>query len=394
MSTEKKQKKKVAMSVAKKRYFDPNIKGSLSSKKTFLKYNKDLDEATVDRMFVEENATKQFYPQRLAIKGEGMAMRSNYFGQHVMADTGYFEVSNFGTTQKYVVLGICELFSRCFFAKLIERPSGLEAVAALKEVINNEVKPFMVFKDKPISILTDLGTEFCNKNMKQWLQTEPFIEHHTLSSSVSKAAMVERKWRTLKTKIQIYLDSRKYGERVDFPALLQSICVTLNDTKTRVLGDVSPNEIRTSNWSSIDKMRRKTAKHLYWDNEERRQFYERVKRKLVARIGQYTRITAAKANQFQKAHNRKSSKLELFIVHKIKVPIPSFKTYYSRYQLRDLNDEIIKGYFKTSEIIPLPDNQSPFNKNYRYTVIDWERDKANRGFYSVQLAGENISLTF
>ena len=246
----------------------------------------------------------------------------------------------------------------------------------------------MFFKDRPITILTDLGTEFVNRNMTTWLQSAHRISHHTLSSSASKAAIIERKWRTLKSKVQLFIDSRKLGEKIDFPSLLESICETLNDTATRVLADATPNQIRKSDFVATNRLREKTQAHLYWSDRERVDFYERVKRRLVARIGQYTRITTSKANAFQKQHDRRSSKLELFIVHRIKLPIPAFGSTYSMYSLRDLNDEIIRGYFKTSEIIPVPDGESPFNKAYRYTVVDWERDGTKRGFYNVQLAGK------
>ena len=382
----------MALEKARKRYFDPTKKGSLSSKKTFAYYNKDIAPATIDRLFASENSTRRWFPNKLALKGENLRMRANYFGQFIMADTGFFSVPETNdeesAVKKVIVLGICDVYSRCFFARILSRASGQEAIEALKEVIRTEIRPFMFFKDRPITILTDLGTEFVNRNMTTWLQSAHRISHHTLSSSASKAAIIERKWRTLKSKVQLFIDSRKLGEKIDFPSLLESICETLNDTATRVLADATPNQIRKSDFVATNRLREKTQAHLYWSDRERVDFYERVKRRLVARIGQYTRITTSKANAFQKQHDRRSSKLELFIVHRIKLPIPAFGSTYSMYSLRDLNDEIIRGYFKTSEIIPVPDGESPFNKAYRYTVVDWERDGTKRGFYNVQLAGK------
>lgn len=382
----------MALAKIKKRYFDPTKLGSLSSKKTFLKYNRDLDSRDVDHFFASENATKQWYPNKLAIKGEGSRMRANYVGQYLQADSGYFEVPQTGNSgndgrKKIIVLGICDVYSRCFFARILSRATGQEAVRALKSVLKEEIRPHMLFKDRPTTILTDLGSEFVNKNMTAWLQSEHYIHHNTLSSSISKAAIIERKWRTLKSKVQLYLDSKKFGEKIDFPSLLTSICNTLNNTATRALGNVTPNEILRSDFRATNALRRKMDEHLYWTNRERAQFYEQVRRRLIARIGQYTRITAAKANYFQKEHARRSSRLELFIVHRIKLPIPSFKTTFSMYQLRDLNGEIIVGFFKTSEIIPVADKESPFNKNYRFTVVDWKREGTKRGMYLVALAG-------
>ena len=385
----------MALEKARRRYFDPTKKGSLSSKKTFAFYNKDIAPATIDRLFASENSTRRWFPNKLSLKGETLRMRANYFGQFIMADTGFFSVpaTKVGDeSKKVIVLGICDVFSRCFFARILSRATGQEAIDALKAVIQTEIRPFMFFKDRPITILTDMGGEFVNRNMTSWLQSAHRIDHHTLSSSASKAAIIERKWRTLKSKVQLFIDSRKVGDKIDFPALLESICATLNDTASRVLADATPNQIRKSELGATNRLREKTQGHLYWSEQQRVEFYQAVKRKLVARIGQYTRITAGKAGAFQKQHDRRSSKLELFIVHRIKLPIPAFGSTYSMYALRDLNDEVIRGYFKTSEIIPVPDSESPFNKGYRYTVVDWERDGTKRGFYNVQLAGNHALL--
>lgn len=383
------ERKKMALAKIKKRYFDPTKLGSLSSKKTFLKYNKDLNPEDVDHFFLSENATKQWYPNKLSIKGEGSRMRANYVGEYVMCDTGFFDVPQVNRNKKIIVLGICDVYSRSFFARILSNATGQEAIKALKVVIKEQIRPYMFFKDRPITILTDLGSEFVNKNMTAWLKSEHSIHHGTLSSSVSKAAIIERKWRTLKAKVQLYVDAKKFGEKIDFPKLLDSICATLNNTATRVLGNATPNQILRSDFEATNMLRKKMNEHLYWTGQERAQFYANVRRKLIAHIGQYTRITAAKASYFQKEHKRRSSRLELFIVHRIKVPIPSFKTVYSMYQLRDLNGEIISGFFKTSEIIPVPQRESPFNPNYRFTVTDWKRDETKRGMYNVALAGEH-----
>lgn len=376
-----------AVANVRKLYFDPATRGSLSAKKTFLKYNPKLNEAAVDAFFAEENAAKQFFPSKVALKGETQKLRANYFGQYLMADTGFFEIQVNGQRQKYIVMGVADVWSRYFIARVMQRASAEEAVQAIKSIISSEIKPFMPHKNRSITILSDMGTEFVNKIMSRWLQTERLVFHHTLASSVNKASIVERKWRTLKAKIQLYVDSKKFGQNFNFGTLLQQICKTLNATEIRTIGNVTPADLRAFKIQAVNKMRQKTQKHLMQSEGERKEFYRRVKDKLIGRIGQFVRVTSSKAQVFEKLHQRKYSRLELFIIHGIKLPTPASNTPYSMYKLRDLNGEIIKGFFKTSEIIPLQDQHTPHRKSYRFTVTEWKRNSQNRGEYLATLAG-------
>ena len=65
----------MALEKARKRYFDPTKKGSLSSKKTFAYYNKDIAPATIDRLFASENSTRRWFPNKPALKGANLRWR-------------------------------------------------------------------------------------------------------------------------------------------------------------------------------------------------------------------------------------------------------------------------------------------------------------------------------
>ena len=73
----------MAVAKVRSRYFDPSNLGSLSSRKTFLKYNPDLRESDVNKFFAEENAPKRFYPSKVSLPGEVFKTRAHYFGQYV-----------------------------------------------------------------------------------------------------------------------------------------------------------------------------------------------------------------------------------------------------------------------------------------------------------------------
>ena len=252
----------MAQQKIRKLYFDTSKPGSLSSKKTFLRYNPRLNKQVVNQFFAEEASTKVWFPSKVSLKNETPTVRANYFGQYIMADTGFFKIVHEGAEREFKVMGICDVWSRYFVPVIIERASGAEAVRALKKVITEDIKPHMTLKLRPITVLTDKGSEFLNSQVSNWLQSEPNIMHATLSSSASKASIIERKWRTLKSKIEMYIGGMKFGESLDFEKTLLSIAKTLNGTKIRTIGDVSPDDLRNFKLSAVNQMRRKTKKTL------------------------------------------------------------------------------------------------------------------------------------
>lgn len=382
----------MSLAKARKLYFDPTVRGSLSSRRTFQRYHPNIPNEIITKLFQENVGLIQWFPAKVQLKGETHSMTARYFSQYLMMDVGFFHVQNMKGYKIEPVLGLVDVWSRLFVVRSISKVNSINVLNAFKDILKTEIEPYRRFKDLPMTILTDKGTEFVNQIMTNWLKTQHKMYSFTLTSSSSKTAMVERRWRTLKAKYQLLIDASRPGQKRDFDTILQEIAKTLNNMHSRILGDVTPNQLREFKHEAVEKMRKKMEPHLYWSTKERKAFYRIVESKIIARIGQFARITSG-SKTFQKLQQRKYNKLELFIVRNIKFPIPSSGSYYSMYKLRDLNGEVIEGYFKTSEIVPVPIKSSPHNSNYKFTVKSWKRTK-QRGIFKVHYAGNILGFFF
>lgn len=179
----------------------------------------------------------------------------------------------------------------------------------------------------------------------------------------------------------------RIGDEIDFPKVLLELTNSLNQTSTRALGGVSPDELVKNNYDAIDKMRRSTRPSLYWNQNQRVAFFKRVERRIVASPGDYVRITT-RAKRFEKLAQRKFSNKELFTVDHVRFPTPSMGTVYSMYRLRDSNQEVLSGMFLTSQIIRVLDRFSPKNPSYRFTVSEWQKS-TTPGMYWVSYEGKH-----
>lgn len=183
----------------------------------------------------------------------------------------------------------------------------------------------------------------------------------------------------------MYMDSLQVGDPFDLSRVLADMTNVLNNTSSRSIGGVSPNELVQNNHVAIDTMRRAVKPHLYWTAQDRELFFKKVESHIIADPGQYVRITSA-SSTFEKLSQRKYSNREMFQVRRVRFPIPADGTLYSMYLLEDSNHETIAGFFRTSEIIPVPNKLSPHNPAFRYHIIDWKREQ-QAGMVSVQYAG-------
>lgn len=183
----------------------------------------------------------------------------------------------------------------------------------------------------------------------------------------------------------MYLDALQIGHPFDLKVVLHDMTTVLNETASRSIGGVSPMELVKNNQVAVSKMRRATKPYLYWNDTDRAAFFRLVNRHIIAEPGQFVRVTSARTT-FEKMSQRKHSKRELFQVHRVRFPIPENGTVYSMYQLKDSNQNIISGFFRTSEIIPLSIKLSPKKPSFRFHILKWKKAK-QPGMIWVQYAG-------
>jgi hypothetical protein len=175
---------------ARKLYFDPKVKGALSSRSTFSKYNPTIKSDTLDRLFAQNETVQQWFPAKKSIPGEQMSMTSRYFSQYLQCDTGFFKI-NFGPDEEKMipVLGVADVWSRAFYARVMDRATAKAVLHALKDIMANDIAPYRHFRNLDINFVCDQGKEFLNETLTVWLREEGF-HLFTLSSSDSKGKIV------------------------------------------------------------------------------------------------------------------------------------------------------------------------------------------------------------
>ena len=143
---------------ARKRYFDPKVRGSLSSRATFGKYNPDITKDALDRLFGQNSTVQQWFPAKKSIPGEQLAMTARYFGQYLMCDTGFFKIKvGNGPATMVPVLGVADVWSRAFYARAMSRATAAEVVTALKDIMASDIVPHRPFRNLAINFVCNQG---------------------------------------------------------------------------------------------------------------------------------------------------------------------------------------------------------------------------------------------
>jgi hypothetical protein len=175
---------------ARKLYFDPKVKGSMSSRKTFLKYNPNISNDTLDRLFSQNGTVQQWFPAKKNIPREQMAMTARYFGHYLQCDTGFFKIKYRNKVEKMVpVLGVADVWSRSFYARVMDRASAKDVLVAIKDIMDTDITPNRKFNNLDINFVSDQGKEFVNATFSAWLKEEGFYLF-TLASSDSKGESI------------------------------------------------------------------------------------------------------------------------------------------------------------------------------------------------------------
>ena len=149
---------------------------------------------------------------------------------HIQADLGdWTPLANSNRGKRWMLLMV-DCYSRYVIARALSRKTGAEVAAALEDCFK-QIGTF------PNYLITDLGKEFYNSNVKNLLR-----EHHTeliSPSSDQKAAICERMQRTIKGRMYKYFTHS--GKR-NWVTVLQKVVDGINNSHHRIL-KATPNEI-------------------------------------------------------------------------------------------------------------------------------------------------------
>ena len=207
------------------------------------------------------------------------------------------------------LLCVIDLYSKYAFVIPLKDKKGITILNAFDKIIKQ-------YNRKPNKIWVDQGGEFYNNIFKKWLSDNGIIMYSTYNEG--KSVVAERFIRTLKSKL--YKHMTAIGKNVYYD-VLDNVVNKYNNTKHSTI-KMKPIDVGDNN------------KRVYIDehNEKDSRF----------KVGDRVRISKF-INIFAKGYTPNWSS-EIFIVDKINDTMPY------TYNLKDLNDEEIKGSFNDQEL--------------------------------------------
>ena len=276
----------------------------------------------------------------------------------------------------YILLGI-DMFSRVVYATQMETKTGHETTQAFKKIFRHKT-----FR----SIYADMGGEFKAKLLKNYLDT--IDTHIYYATNYVKASMIERFIRTLRLKLERFMESRDSYRYIDN---LQDLITSYNRTYHRSIGR-SPASVNETNTSEVfqyqylpfpkEKKKKDTPKTEPKEKEEEgkvivkeKKMYKRARR-FKFKIDDYVRVSDLKKSPFQKEARASKWSEEIFKItqRRIRGDIPIYK-------LRDLKDEDITGTWYESELYPATYDSNIFSRLDKQHKVKTRRRNKKTEFY-------------
>ncbi|MES9883136.1 MAG: DDE-type integrase/transposase/recombinase, partial [Sedimenticola sp.] len=236
-------------------------------------------------------------------------------------DADLMSVQNIAKENDGVNYLLCaiDIFSRFLFVEPLKNKTAKSILTAVKKIFH---------KRKPRKLRTDKGSEFVNRDFKEYMRNQNVYFFTTQNQP--KANYVERVQRTLKTLMYRYLRKKRNYRYIDD---LQKIVESYNATPHRSLNYVAPKDVSKQNEADLWAfMYLKPTKRL-----------PKQSRKFKFDIGDYVRISYLK-EPFRRAYQQQYT-TEIFKVKRRYrmqgIPV---------YKLTDWNDDEIKGIFYAPEL--------------------------------------------
>ena len=228
------------------------------------------------------------------------------------------------------LLVIIDIFSRKIWVYPLKQKTAISTAAAISSWVDE-----MKSEDcSPSHLLTDSGTEFVNKNVKNILR-ENNIQFDQ-SKNIHKCAIVERVNKTLQILIYKYLTDK---ETTTYYDELQNLVNSYNSRPHRSLNKMSPNEADKP--ENEIKVRGIHCIKYAMINSKRKKYASKFEVGDTVRIKTYAQgLTNARRSYLQQFHG------EYFSIIEIKKRMPI-----TMYIIKSMNDEeIIEGGFYANEL--------------------------------------------
>ena len=310
-------------------YFDPTRVGSYGGVDALRRVTR-IPRIKVAEWLSEEDAYTLHKPARRHFKRRRVIVSGlHQQWQADLVDLSHLKKDNNGMT---FLLTVIDVFSKVAWCVPMKNKSAASLVAALVSTFN---------KGWPKTLQTDQGLEFLNKSV----QTRN-IHHFSTHNAETKASIVERFNRTLKTRMWRYFTKHQTWRYID---ILQGLVQSYNNTHHRSIG-MAPSQVSYRNQEQV------------WQ----RLYGHDGKGVPKLRVSDRVRISKYKG-KFEKGYAANWSE-EMFTIHEVHPSDPPV------YLLKDDLGEVLEGTFYEMELQKV---SVPTDKMY-YVEAVLQRRKVGR----------------
>ena len=299
-------------------YYNPKRSGALGGVERLYRDVKkdgkyDISRAQLKKWLMKQDTYTLHKPARRHYKRNRIIVGGiDELWQMDLADMQTMAAENDG----YRYLLVCiDVFSKYLWVIPLKNKTGPALVTAFKKILESD--------RKPEKIQTDQGTEFFNEHFKELMKKEEIHLYNTYNET--KASVVERVIRTLKTRMWRYFTAKKTMRYID---ILQDLVDSYNRSKHR--------SIQKKPINVTQKNEREVWHTLYGEREKEGP----VKYKFE--VGDQVRISKMK-RRFEKGYLPNFSK-EIFTVSQ---QIPRHPPVY---KLKDYDQEELSGTFYNEKL--------------------------------------------
>jgi hypothetical protein len=249
-------------------------------------------------------------------------------------------------TKKYKILFVIDILTRYVFFEIVQSKYAKDIIPAFKSIILKirKLQKQYITNNHLLHFTSDLGSEFTNKNLTNFLTSENCKLYHVGGSY--KSASVERFIRTFENLVSAFKSTVKNFNLFKNIQLL----VNLYNKRKNLQDNLSPEErlkqipdlpwLRNISNTKIDKT------FNYKENANKiNKKIKKIKKKYP--INTMVRILSQKQT-FQKEATSETWSKEIYYIYKVKRP--SFSTDNVTFLLRNKENEILTGVFLEFEL--------------------------------------------
>lgn len=298
----------------RKIYYNSSHPAGFAGLHTVLRQTKDALKAKDVKKWLQSQDTYTLHkPVRINFKRNKCIV--NNIDQCWQADLNDMRgLAEYNDKFKYI-LAVIDVFSKYGFMVPLKDKTGSSVKKAFEQIFSKSGR-------KPENLQTDKGSEFTSRNVRNFLKIND-VSFYTTKNPDVKASVIERWNRAIKTRMWRYFTFHNTYRYVD---VLERLVETYNNTYHSTIR-MAPVEVNESNLLQV------------WQNLYRKKI---INKKPQYEIGDLVRISREQ-NTFEKGYETKWSEEVFKIVRVIRHPRPV-------YEIEDLNNKIIDGYFYEPEI--------------------------------------------